>query len=94
MGGMTSKGPVDLSGMDRRFFEAAWMHKFNGRYYLSYSTGDTHFINYATADTPYGPFTFRGRILEEDGASLPLSNDNPAGYAFSAFALSPSVGVQ
>src|SRR5690349_3223073 len=22
MGGMTSKGPVDLSGMDRRFFEA------------------------------------------------------------------------
>src|SRR3954454_1272978 len=22
MGGMTSKGPIDLSGMDRRFFEA------------------------------------------------------------------------
>jgi hypothetical protein len=49
---------------DRRFFEAAWMHKHNGRYYLSYSTGDTHFINYATADTPYGPFTYRGRIME------------------------------
>ncbi len=49
---------------DRRFFEAAWMHKHNGKYYLSYSTGDTHFINYATADNPYGPFTFRGRILE------------------------------
>jgi beta-xylosidase len=49
---------------DRRFFEAAWMHKFNGQYYLSYSTGDTHFINYATSRSPYGPFTFRGRILE------------------------------
>jgi hypothetical protein len=49
---------------DRRFFEAAWMHKFNGQYYLSYSTGDTHFINYATATSPYGPFTFRGRVLE------------------------------
>jgi beta-xylosidase len=49
---------------DRRFFEAAWMHKHEGTYYLSYSTGDTHFINYATAKTPYGPFTFRGRILE------------------------------
>jgi hypothetical protein len=49
---------------DRRFFEAAWMHKHNGTYYLSYSTGDTHFINYATANNPYGPFTFRGRVLE------------------------------
>jgi hypothetical protein len=48
---------------DRRFFEAAWMHKHEGTYYLSYSTGDTHFINYATARAPYGPFTFRGRVL-------------------------------
>jgi hypothetical protein len=49
---------------DRRFFEAAWMHKHGGLYYLSYSTGDTHFIVYATATSPYGPFTYRGRILE------------------------------
>ena len=49
---------------DRRFFEAAWMHKFNGQYYLSYSTGDTHYINYGTSTSPYGPFKFRGRILE------------------------------
>ena len=49
---------------DRRFFEAAWMHKFNGKYYLSYSTGDTHYISYAVGDTPYGPFAFRGRVLE------------------------------
>ncbi len=49
---------------DRRFFEAAWMHKHNGQYYLSYSTGDTHFLNYATSNNPYGPFTFRGRILQ------------------------------
>jgi hypothetical protein len=27
---------------DRRFFEAAWLHKHNGKYYFSYSTGDTH----------------------------------------------------
>lgn len=49
---------------DRRFFEASWMHKYNGAYYFSYSTGDTHFLNYATGSSPYGPFTFRGRILE------------------------------
>ena len=49
---------------DRRFFEASWMHKYNGKYYFSYSTGDTHFICYAIGDTPYGPFTYGGRILE------------------------------
>jgi beta-xylosidase len=49
---------------DRRFFEAAWMHKYNGTYYLSYSTGDTHNIAYATGDSPYGPFTYRGVVLE------------------------------
>lgn len=48
---------------DRRFFEAAWMHKVNGKYYFSYSTGDTHFIAYATGDSPYGPFTYQGVIL-------------------------------
>jgi len=51
------------SDNDRRFFEASWMHKYNGKYYFSYSTGDTHFICYATGDNPYGPFTYQGRIL-------------------------------
>lgn len=49
---------------DRRFFEAAWMHKHNGLYYFSYSTGDTHFIVYATSESPYGPFRYAGRLLE------------------------------
>ncbi|WP_429598121.1 glycoside hydrolase family 43 protein [Sphingomonas zeicaulis] len=49
---------------DRRFFEAAWMHKYKGKYYLSYSTGDTHYLVYAIGDSPYGPFTYKGRILE------------------------------
>ena len=48
---------------DKRFFEAAWLHKYKGKYYFSYSTGDTHFINYATGDNPYGPFTYQGVIL-------------------------------
>lgn len=49
---------------NKRFFEAAWMHKYNGKYYFSYSTGDTHFICYATGDNPLGPFTYRGVILQ------------------------------
>lgn len=58
-------GGVPLLGTDtnRRFFEAAWVHKFNGKYYLSYSTGDTHYIAYAIGDTPYGPFTYKGIVL-------------------------------
>jgi hypothetical protein len=49
---------------DKRFFEAAWMHKYQGKYYFSYSTGDTHLIAYATGDSPYGPFTYKGIILQ------------------------------
>jgi hypothetical protein len=49
---------------DKRFFEASWMHKYKGKYYFSYSTGDTHFICYATGDNPYGPFTYKGVILK------------------------------
>lgn len=48
---------------DKRFFEAAWMHKYKGKYYFSYSTGDTHNIVYAVGDDPYGPFTYKGIIL-------------------------------
>jgi len=49
---------------DRRFFEAAWMHKYKGKYYFSYSTGDTHYLVYAMGDSPFGPFKYQGRILE------------------------------
>ena len=55
--------PIVASDYSRRFFEASWMHKYNGKYYFSYSTGNTHFLCYATSDNPYGPFTYRGRIL-------------------------------
>ena len=47
-----------------RFFEASWMHKYNGTYYFSYSTGDSHLLCYATSDSPYGPFRFRGELLQ------------------------------
>ena len=47
-----------------RFFEASWMHKYNGKYYFSYSTGDSHFLCYAVGDSPYGPFRYRGVMLE------------------------------
>jgi hypothetical protein len=48
---------------DKRFFEASWVFKYKGKYYFTYSTGDTHFICYATGDSPYGPFTYQGVVL-------------------------------
>jgi hypothetical protein len=61
---LDEKGNTLLHGdHDRRFFEAAWMYKYNGKYYFTYSTGDTHYIRYAMGDNPYGPFTHKGVIL-------------------------------
>jgi hypothetical protein len=51
------------SNNDKRFFEAAWTHTYKGKYYFSYSTGDSHFINYAIGTNPYGPFVYKGVVL-------------------------------
>ena len=65
--------PVIILGQDgqplkandpHRFFEASWMHKYQGKYYFSYSTGDSHLLCYAIGDNPYGPFTYQGVILQ------------------------------
>ena len=56
--------PLKAKDEDRRYFEGPWMHKFNGKYYLSYSTGTTHYLCYAESDSPEGPFTYKGRIME------------------------------
>lgn len=56
--------PLKAKDEERRYFEGPWMHKHHGKYYLSYSTGTTHYICYAEADKPEGPFTYKGRIME------------------------------
>ncbi|MEN2775004.1 glycoside hydrolase family 43 protein [Acetivibrio clariflavus] len=56
--------PILAGDEDRRFFEASWVHKYNGYYYLSYSTGTTHYLVYAISKNPKGPFVYKGRILE------------------------------
>ena len=45
------------------FFEAVWMHKYKGKYYLSYSGRNK--ILYCIGDNPYGPFEYKGEILDE-----------------------------
>ncbi|QJD94386.1 family 43 glycosylhydrolase [Mucilaginibacter robiniae] len=55
--------PLLTKDHDHRFFEGSWMFKNNGKYYFTYSTGDTHMLCYATGTSPYGPFTYKGVIL-------------------------------
>lgn len=58
-----NREPLKAGDHDRRFFEASWMHFYNGKYYYSYSTGNTHLLCYATSNNPYGPFNYQGIIL-------------------------------
>jgi beta-xylosidase len=54
------------------FTEGAFMHERRGVYYLSYSSGrwndQSYSVHYATAQTPTGPWHYRGAILQSDGS--------------------------
>jgi hypothetical protein len=52
-----------LEGTDD-FFEASWMHKYKGKYYLSY-VGKSGEIKYCMSDNPLGPFEYKGVILQK-----------------------------
>ncbi len=51
-------------GDPRRFFEGPWVSRIDGVLHLLYSTGEAHTLAHATSDSPYGPFTYRGTVLE------------------------------
>ncbi len=50
-----------------KFFEAPFVLKRDGKYYFMYSSDSCHdstyHVQYATADSPMGPYTYRGAIL-------------------------------
>ncbi len=49
------------------FFEAVWVHKYNGMYYISYSghSKDGKKILYGMSDSPYGPFEYKDVVLDK-----------------------------
>ncbi len=51
-----------IEGIDH-FFEAVWIHKYKGKYYMSYSGQGK--ILYAMSDTVLGPYEFKGEILDQ-----------------------------
>ncbi|RZK21285.1 MAG: alpha-N-arabinofuranosidase [Hymenobacter sp.] len=56
--------PLLAKDNTHRFFEGGWLHKYQGKYYFSYSTGDTHLLVYAVGTSPTGPFTYKGVIMK------------------------------
>jgi len=61
-------GKVHIIEGVKDFFEAVWVHKRNGIYYMSYSDGPFRGheprIAYCTATSPMGPYTYQGVILD------------------------------
>ncbi|WP_206535637.1 family 43 glycosylhydrolase [Microbacterium sp. 4R-513] len=67
--------PTNITTGVTGFFEAAWLFKRNGTYYLAYAANNAGptstctpanyhaCIAYSTASSPLGPWTYRGRIL-------------------------------
>ena len=56
------------------FHEAAWVHKYEGKYYLSYADNNkdadergANRLNYAVSDSPLGPWTYKGIYLQPTG---------------------------
>jgi beta-xylosidase len=58
----------------KKYGEAPFLHKHNGLYYFSFSTGWPGQIVYATAKTPMGPYAYQGVILDY----LPISTNHQA----------------
>jgi beta-xylosidase len=58
----------------RNYLEGPFMFKRNGIYYLTWSNDNwqtpEYNVQYATAEHPLGPYTWKGRILEKDGNSV------------------------
>lgn len=69
---MTLDGPIQnvkieglpASDPKKVYGEAPFLHQHDNIYYFSFSTGWPGQIVYATGDSPMGPFTYRGVVLD------------------------------
>ncbi len=63
--------------MMTQFEEGPWLMKRNGIYYLSYPAGGVpEHMAYSTAPTVHGPWTYRGRIMDEAENSFTIHGGN------------------
>lgn len=59
---------IRLEGFED-FHEAPWVHKYNGKYYLSHSDNnfENNHLRYSVADNPLGPYTPKGIYMRAHG---------------------------
>ena len=62
-----AKGAMWRDFTPKGYVEGSVLFERKGRWYFMYSsgswTGDDYCINYSVADSPFGPFEFRGNVL-------------------------------
>lgn len=63
--------PVQMEGL-HDFHEAAWLHKVNGKYFLSHSDNNSpskggNRMRYAVSDSPFGPWEDQGAYMYPQG---------------------------
>ena len=66
--------PADKND-EKGFFEACSMRKAGSTYYLIYSPQKGNRLEYMTSDSPTGPFTYRGTIID-NGIDYPAGNNH------------------
>ena len=72
-------GPVITPQGVQGFWEAPFLWKRNGLYYLAYAAGaNPAVIDYCTSNNPMGPWTYRGRLC--DTVSSPTNHPGVAEY--------------
>lgn len=97
-GGKLKKNMVELDGEMVRmeglvdFHEGTWVHKYNGKYYLSYPDNyvdeqghQYNRLHYAMSDSPLGPWEYKGIFLDKtdcDTSHGSIVEFNGQWYAF------------
>ncbi len=71
-----------LTYKEHAFNEASSVRKINGTYYYVYAGHQRHgesncaTLNYATATSPFGPYTYRGVIIDNLGSNRRVENNH------------------
>ena len=78
---VSSKTHLKIGGP--KAMEASYIHKYKGKYYLSYSTADLR-IAYGMSDKPMGPYEYKGIFMGNPsigGQNINANNNNHHGIA-------------
>lgn len=56
---------VEIANMPVGYTEAPWLHERKGQYYLTYALNYPEELGYAMSDSPEGPWTYKGKLMDK-----------------------------